>query len=93
MHQQHGQHGIMSLDLVPSIEAIIHICISRQQQQLLMFTPCSLLISCGALVQVTALMKRWHDVSETLCVLCDKIQIEYRGNERTLHDIRMRNAT
>ena len=31
MHQQHGQHGIMSPDLVPSIEAIIHICISQQQ--------------------------------------------------------------
>ena len=49
MHQQHGQHGIMSLELVPSIEAIIHICISWQQQQLLMLTPSSLLISCGAL--------------------------------------------
>ncbi len=49
MHQQHGQHGIMSLDLVPSVEAIIHICISRQQQQSLMFTTCSLLTSCRAL--------------------------------------------
>ncbi len=50
MHQQCGQHGIMSLDLAPSVEAIIHICISQQQQQLLTFTSCSLLISCGALL-------------------------------------------
>ena len=96
MHQQHGQHGIMGLDLLPSVEAIIHICISQQQAALTNVHPMQLaeqLRGFSAIVQVTALMKLWHDASETLCVLCDKIQNEYRGNESTFDDIRLRNAT
>jgi hypothetical protein len=96
MHQQHGQHGIMSLDLVPSIEAIIHICISQQQAALTNVHPVQLadqLRGSSTILQVTASMKLWNDVSETLCVLCDKIQNEYRGNASTSDDIRLRNAT
>ena len=95
MHQQHGQHGIMSLDLVPSIEAIIHICISQQQAAhtvVCLMQLADRLQGFSAVLQVTASGLR-HDVSETLCVLCDKIQNEYRGKESTFEDIAQRNAT